>query len=81
MQMLHDQRFQQYDYGRYKNRELYGSKSPPEYPVHKIEVPFQIVYSSKDPVFGDKVEQLTISSKEAVQHSYYFRTLHYSIAN
>lgn len=48
-------RFQLYDYDAETNKKIYGTERPPEYPVGKINVPFQIVYSPNDALFGHEV--------------------------
>ncbi|CAD0199428.1 unnamed protein product [Chrysodeixis includens] len=41
-------KFARFDYGEFKNFEVYGSKSPPEYQVEKVSVPVAIFYADND---------------------------------
>ncbi|KAG5875198.1 hypothetical protein JTB14_029372 [Gonioctena quinquepunctata] len=41
-------RFRKYDFGRGKNRYLYGSDEPPEYDLKRIRVPIYIMYARSD---------------------------------
>lgn len=38
----------QYDYGKWKNLEIYGSPEPPEYEIQKIKVPVLVMYAAND---------------------------------
>lgn len=40
-------RFRKFDYGP-KNMFVYGSSTPPEYNISRIEVPVYIFYASQD---------------------------------
>lgn len=54
-QMTLSKKFRNYDYGKKKNQLLYNNKEPPEYPLKNIEVPFHIIYGTRDTYFGAKV--------------------------
>lgn len=41
-------RFQMWNYGKRKNRVVYQSEQPPEYPVEKIQVPVYLMSSTGD---------------------------------
>lgn len=41
-------KFRRFDHGETKNVEIYGSKTPPEYPVEDITAPIAILYSDND---------------------------------
>lgn len=41
-------KFQKFDYGQKKNKEVYGTKMPPEYPVGKITAPVALFYCEED---------------------------------
>lgn len=62
-QMSKVKRFQQYDYGLRRNKKIYGTEYPPEYPVSDIEVPFQIIYSEKDYLVGSQVGKCYVVKK------------------
>jgi lysosomal acid lipase/cholesteryl ester hydrolase len=47
-------KFQLYDYGVDKNIMLYGSKSPPLYPLEKITSPIYLYAGLHDQVFRKK---------------------------
>ncbi|XP_055847681.1 lipase 3-like [Episyrphus balteatus] len=40
--------FRQFDYGMVRNKLTYGKKSPPNYPLEKINVPIYLYYSDND---------------------------------
>ncbi|KAF7268339.1 hypothetical protein GWI33_018529 [Rhynchophorus ferrugineus] len=40
--------FRKFDYGEGKNSFVYGSRTPPEYDIKKIEVPIFIIYARSD---------------------------------
>ncbi|KAI5645180.1 alpha/beta hydrolase fold domain-containing protein [Phthorimaea operculella] len=44
-QLVQSGKFRRFDYGSDKNVDVYGTKSPPDYPVGKINTPVAIVYS------------------------------------
>lgn len=41
-------KFRQYDYGKIKNRKVYGKLSPPKYNLKKVSAPMYIFYSRND---------------------------------
>lgn len=47
-QLINSGKFCKYDNGPYKNEELYGSDTPPEYPLHKITSRNIALFSSKN---------------------------------
>lgn len=51
-------RFEYYDFGPEKNRKVYKSATPPEYPVWKIKVPVHLFYGDLDSFMGEKVSGL-----------------------
>lgn len=59
-QMERAKSFQMYDYGPQTNKKMYGKERPPEYPVSRIEVPFQIIYSAYDAFFEKEVSYLCL---------------------
>lgn len=40
--------FRQYDYGKSKNKEIYGTPEPPDYDLSRINVPIFLHYSKND---------------------------------
>ncbi|XP_011565022.3 lipase 3 [Plutella xylostella] len=46
-------RFQQFDYGSEGNMRHYGTKSPPEYPLHNITLPIALLSAKNDWLAGD----------------------------
>lgn len=40
--------FRQYDFGLIENRRLYGSRTPPLYPIRNIRAPVAFYYSKND---------------------------------
>ncbi|KAM3959391.1 lipase 3 [Aphomia sociella] len=40
--------FRQYDYGYEKNMKMYGTETPPNYPVERISAPVSLFYSDAD---------------------------------
>ncbi|KAK9887099.1 hypothetical protein WA026_020043 [Henosepilachna vigintioctopunctata] len=47
-------KFRQFDYGRRKNLEIYGSPEPPDYPLNTINVPVASYYSKSDKIVDYK---------------------------
>jgi gastric triacylglycerol lipase len=47
-QILKEERWARYDYGRWDNQDEYGSKTPPEYDISKMTVPTAVFYSAAD---------------------------------
>lgn len=43
-----DGKFEQFDYGRTKNMEIYGTYDPPIYPLSEFRVPVYIIRSEND---------------------------------
>ncbi|KAF2891673.1 hypothetical protein ILUMI_14500, partial [Ignelater luminosus] len=41
-------KFQQYDYGRKKNMEIYGTPDPPMYSLYKFRVPVYLIRGEND---------------------------------
>ncbi|RZC32261.1 lipase member K-like, partial [Asbolus verrucosus] len=41
-------KFQMYDYAKNRNLKLYGTESPPLYPINKIKTPIYLFYSAQD---------------------------------
>lgn len=54
-QITISKRFRNYDYGIDGNQRLYNKEQPPEYPLEEIEVPFHVVYGTRDALFKLKV--------------------------
>lgn len=54
-QLTLSKKFRNYDYGKKKNQLLYSNEEPPEYPLKDIQVPFHIIYGTRDLFFGFKV--------------------------
>ncbi|XP_065290922.2 uncharacterized protein [Dermacentor albipictus] len=52
VQNYRSKNFLMYDYGSHKNKELYGQKKPPAYPVERITVPVAL-FSSEGDTLGD----------------------------
>ena len=47
-QVYNSKKFQKFDFGEEQNMELYGTVSPPDYPLHKITIPTYFYYSHND---------------------------------
>lgn len=48
VQLVKSKKFQFFDFGSEKNEEIYGSKTPPEYPLKNVNVPTYFYYSKND---------------------------------
>lgn len=48
-------RFRQYDYGSVKNEKVYNSSQPPEYPIHKVDIPVAIFQGLNDILVTNQV--------------------------
>lgn len=46
-------RFQQFDFGREKNMETYGTETPPEYPIKNITLPIALLSAQNDWLAGE----------------------------
>ncbi|XP_045474750.1 lipase 1-like [Harmonia axyridis] len=58
-QSIHSGHFSQWDYGKKKNLEIYGTEEPPEYPIHQIQVPIALYYGLGDNlVFPGDIEEI-----------------------
>lgn len=44
-----------FDYGALRNKEVYGSSSPPVYDLSKISCPVAIIYAKNDPLTPQQV--------------------------
>ena len=61
-------KFRRFDHGESKNIELYGSKTPPEYPLERITTPIVIFYSENDWLVSvDDTEALRKRLKNVVE--------------
>lgn len=47
-QAVASQEFTKYDYGSVINQRVYGSSQPPQYQMHKVQVPVALYYSDDD---------------------------------
>ncbi|CAH1105287.1 unnamed protein product [Psylliodes chrysocephalus] len=47
-QEVNSGKFEQFDYGAYRNYKIYGSIFPPDYDLSKITAPMYLIYSSND---------------------------------
>lgn len=47
-QWIQSGHFQQYDYGKTKNLEIYNQTTPPDYDITKINIPNVIFYAEAD---------------------------------
>lgn len=46
--LIRYKRFCQYDFGAYRNQQIYGRRTPPNYNLKKCTVPVAIIYSERD---------------------------------
>lgn len=62
-------RFQQFDYGEKGNLKQYGTKTPPEYPLHKITLPIALLSSENDWLASDvDVTNLYVQLANPIEH-------------
>uniref|UniRef100_A0A2A4K7B0 Partial AB-hydrolase lipase domain-containing protein n=1 Tax=Heliothis virescens TaxID=7102 RepID=A0A2A4K7B0_HELVI len=62
-------RFQQFDYGPAQNFKVYGTESPPEYPLHKITLPIALFGSENDWLASDiDVTNLYVQLVNPIDH-------------
>ncbi|XP_070507081.1 uncharacterized protein [Chironomus tepperi] len=54
VQTIFSGKFRPYDYGALKNKQIYGSAEPPEYPLHKITSPIYIYEGQFDTLYSKK---------------------------
>lgn len=47
-QLFNSGKFRQFDYGRIKNKRIYGTPQPPDYDLSKINIPTFLHYSKND---------------------------------
>lgn len=47
-QLFNSNKFRQFDYGRKKNKEIYGTPEPPDYDLSKITIPTFLYKSQND---------------------------------
>lgn len=62
LQQMNVDEFQDYDYGKDKNFEVYGSPEPPKYDLSKVQVPVAVFYSGNDLITTPKVRNETFLS-------------------
>lgn len=54
--------FRQFDYGDCRNREIYNSTMPPEYPLRKATLPVAVFYGENDNMGPVKVLLIVLES-------------------
>lgn len=61
MQHANSGRFRMFCHGAEKNKAMYGTPEPPEYPIEKITVPTAVIYGGKDTLLDHDIlpEKLT----------------------
>jgi len=61
MQHANSGRFQMFCHGAEKNKAIYGTPKPPEYPVENITIPTAVIYGGKDSLLDHDIlpEKLT----------------------
>ena len=55
LQISKDHKFQKYDYGTHKNKEIYGTENPPVYNLTNVQFPVSLFYGTHDVLFLQKV--------------------------
>ncbi|EFA10582.1 Lipase 1-like Protein [Tribolium castaneum] len=71
LQIASSKKFQMYDYGSKKNKEMYGSEDPPTYPLEDLKLPVHLFYGENDSLYRKKnmkrlYDELGSSEKTAV---------------
>jgi poly(3-hydroxyalkanoate) synthetase len=61
-EILHDGKFQAFDYG-HLNSKKYGSTKPPIYDVSQITIPTYLLYGKKDKIGNEQVCEICTSSR------------------
>jgi len=69
-QMINSGKFSKYDYGKYGNRERYGSDTPPEYDLSKVKVPTVVVSGTMDAIAPPKDVSWTLEHLGVVIKSF-----------
>ncbi|KAJ3642378.1 hypothetical protein Zmor_025172 [Zophobas morio] len=54
LQISKDHKFQKYDYGTHKNKEIYGTENPPVYNLTNVQFPVSLFYGTHDVLFLQK---------------------------
>ncbi|KAF2901736.1 hypothetical protein ILUMI_04464 [Ignelater luminosus] len=66
--VINGRKFQQFDYGQNKNKEMYGTKEPPIYNLTEFRVPVYLIRSENDfLVTKENIEKLNSSLPEKVK--------------
>ncbi|XP_045479569.1 lipase member K-like [Harmonia axyridis] len=75
-QMSMSRRFQQYDYGDGKNEVIYGSRTPPEYDLKKINVP-QLFFVGRNDKSGTLQDATVMYQKIPAEFQNEFHVIEY----
>lgn len=80
---LSTQQFQRFDFGSTKNKELYGTSTPPEYDLSKIDFPIAIFSGSLDRLADPKDVAWTATKLQhalVYNHQYHLGHMSFAIA-
>lgn len=72
LQLVESNRFALFNYGKIRNRQLYGQDNPPDYPIEKISTPVALYYAKNDYLAMVKDVQMLCQRLPNVVEDYLF---------
>lgn len=72
LQMYVSGRFRQFDWGKSRNLEAYGTTDPPEYNVTEVTVPVAVFYSNGDALLSKVDVQLLLKKLPNILFTKFF---------